>query len=167
MVTFHTYEDLPEDEQVSFLKKQGMTENEYLKKRNANLKGVPIAQAKEEAVNTFSYLKDLSPEELKERDERFAKGEIFSANRDKHREKQMLHKKHCSYLSRILSLSTLGLIQTWIEQAWIDLARLRWPEIFNPIQSNIFKPQSNPIQLGLIRIGLNWIGLDCIECGVG
>ena len=93
MVTFHTYEDLPEDEQVSFLKKQGMTENEYLKKRNANLKGVPITQAKEEAVNTFSYLKDLSPEELKERDERFAKGEIFSANRDKHREKQMLQKK--------------------------------------------------------------------------
>ena len=104
MVTFHTYEDLPEDEQVAFLEKQGMTESEYLTKRNANLKGVPIAEAKADAVrnatpppkekNTFSYLKDLSPDQLKERDERFAKGEIFSANRDKHREKQMLQKKN-------------------------------------------------------------------------
>ena len=103
MVTFHTYEDLPENEQVAFLEKQGMTENEYLTKRNANLKGVPIAEAKADAVRnagtppkqktTFSKLSDLSPEELKEREERFAKGEVFSANRDKHREKQMLQKK--------------------------------------------------------------------------
>ena len=38
MVKFHTYEDLPPEEQSAFLEKQGMTENEYLKKRNANLK---------------------------------------------------------------------------------------------------------------------------------
>ena len=37
MVPFHTYEDLPENEQVAFLEKQGMTESEYLTKRNANL----------------------------------------------------------------------------------------------------------------------------------
>ena len=38
MVKFHTYEDLSPEEQSAFLENQGMTENEYLKKRNVNLK---------------------------------------------------------------------------------------------------------------------------------
>ena len=51
-------------------------------------------------------------------------------------------------------LSWIGLIQTWIKQAWIEMPGFKWPEIFNPIQSNIFKPQSNPIQLNWIENGV-------------
>ena len=63
MVKFHTYEDLPPEEQSAFLEKQGMTENEYLKKRNANLK----------KASPFLNLEDMTPEQRKEYDDRQAR----------------------------------------------------------------------------------------------
>ena len=56
MVKFHTYEDLSPEEQSAFLEKQGMTENEYLNERNANLK----------KASPFLTLEDMTPEQRKD-----------------------------------------------------------------------------------------------------
>ena len=83
MVKFHTYEDLSPEEQSTFLKNQGMTENEYLKKRNANLK----------KSKTFLTLEDMTPEQRKEYDERKRKEKEILEKREKRMQEQTATKE--------------------------------------------------------------------------
>ena len=83
MVKFHTYEDLPPEEQSAFLEKQGMTENEYLKKRNANLK----------KASPFLNLEDMTPEQRKEYDDRQARHHQILEKREKRMEEQVAKKE--------------------------------------------------------------------------
>ena len=83
MVKFHTYEDLPPEEQSAFLEKQGMTENEYLKKRNANLK----------KASPFLNLEDMTPEQRKEYDDRQARHHEILEKREKRMEEQTVKKE--------------------------------------------------------------------------
>jgi|TARA_R110000823_G_scaffold78515_1_gene178866 hypothetical protein len=83
MVKFHTYEDLPPEEQSAFLEKQGMTENEYLKKRNANLK----------KATPFLNLEDMTPEQRKEYDDRQARHLEILEKREKRMEEQSTQKE--------------------------------------------------------------------------
>ena len=82
MVKFHTYEDLPPEEQEAFLEKQGMTENDYLKKRNANLK----------KGKTFLTLEDMTPEQQKEYHAKQKKSQEILEKREKRMEEQTAQK---------------------------------------------------------------------------
>ena len=83
MVELHTSEDLPTEEQSAFLEKQGMTENEYLKKRNANLK----------KASPFLNLEDMTPEQRKEYDDRQARHHQILEKREKRMEEQVAKKE--------------------------------------------------------------------------
>ena len=83
MVKFHTYEDLPPEEQSAFLEKQGMTENEYLKKRNANLK----------KASPYLNLEDMTPEQRKDYDDRKRKTKEILEKREKRMEEQVAKKE--------------------------------------------------------------------------
>jgi hypothetical protein len=78
MVKFHTYEDLPEDEQKAFLEKRGLTEKQYLIERNANLK----------KPKTFSALENMSPEDRKDYEDRQRKSLEILEKREMRMEEQ-------------------------------------------------------------------------------